>query len=237
MDHVLADTREIFSRFEDETWLVWGGVLLPTLEEHVKQRKECEELEKRLAELDDQELMWNRCEETRQSAEGPLVDQLASATGEDADQVSRKLESLESEREMDIAEAEQDSATRRVLTTTPAADKTVDVPVEDHSVLDSKGKGMLVMANETFVDDNNGKVEIDKLVDEDFIPYSSQATVRMAHPQGSPMSPCEKSVVRVRTTSTRVALPSTDSELHVPDFPMHIFLSYLFYMFSDLYSV
>jgi hypothetical protein len=33
------------------------------------------------------------------------------------------------------------------------------------------------MADRTFVDDNNGEVEINEFVDEDFIPYSSQATI------------------------------------------------------------
>jgi hypothetical protein len=140
VDRVLADTREIFSRFEDETWLAWGSVLLPTLEECIKQRKEHEELEKLLAELDDWELMQHRREETHQSAEGPLVDHLASATGEDANQISRKLESLESEHEMDIAEAEKDSAIRCVLTATQLLMKPLTFLLKTIRSLIQKGK-------------------------------------------------------------------------------------------------
>jgi hypothetical protein len=234
MDHMLADACKTFSRFEDETWLVWGSVLLPALEECVKQQKEREELDKHLAELDECELMWHRHEETRQLSEGPLVDQLMLAIGEDAVKISSELEILEFECKADIAEAEQDAAICRALTATPAVDETNDLPVEGSSVLNSKRKEKLIEVDEPFVDDNDDEIEIDELLDEDIAPHSSQASIWVAQPQSSPLTHCSKTAIRVRTPNTWAALSSVDSELHIPEFPMCILCSYFSFIFSDL---
>jgi hypothetical protein len=73
VDHALAGVRDLFSKFEDESWLTWGNIIHPRLEEHIKQRKDHEEFNKRLSKLDAHESTRNTREEACQLSEGPLI--------------------------------------------------------------------------------------------------------------------------------------------------------------------
>jgi hypothetical protein len=86
------------------------------------------------------------------------------ATGDDDDWISRELERLEGKREEDTLEAEQDTATHRVLTAMPIVDEVVGPMDENPSLLISKGKGKEDVIDGASSDE--GKVKIDQLLDE-----------------------------------------------------------------------